>query len=301
MLRTNLWNFVRLTRPIFLLGGALMYVIGILIAASQGIRIDWGRAVLGQWMVTIIQVTAHYSNEYHDAEVDRLISRNRTLFSGGSGVLPGGGLPAEVALTAARICAFIAIFTVAAAFVVEPVAGVVGAIALIGGWFYASPPLSLMSTGWGELTTSIIVALLTPLTGYALQSGRIDAALFSASLPLALIHGSMMISFEFPDYEADMAAGKKTLAVRLGRDRAALVHNVLIAAAVLVVLWSALQARPWLPAKFLWLALPLAAWQCVSIALYARRAWQHNHLLTFGAIALFGLTALLWLAGIVVR
>ena len=48
----KLWAFIQLTRPVFLVGGALLYNLGIAIAASQGVAIDRGRALLGQWMVS---------------------------------------------------------------------------------------------------------------------------------------------------------------------------------------------------------------------------------------------------------
>ena len=97
--------FVRLTRPMFLFGGVILHALGMAIAASQGIVIDPGRAALGQILVTSIQVMAHYSNEYFDFEVDRLIGDKRTWFSGGSGVLPSGELDRTVARHAALGCA----------------------------------------------------------------------------------------------------------------------------------------------------------------------------------------------------
>ncbi|HJW84932.1 MAG TPA: prenyltransferase, partial [Anaerolineae bacterium] len=87
---TSLWSFIQLTRPLFLLGGALMYGLGAAIAYSAGASIDWGRYALGQVIVTSIQAMTQYANEYYDLEVDRAAGSNRTWFSGGSGVLPAG-------------------------------------------------------------------------------------------------------------------------------------------------------------------------------------------------------------------
>ena len=75
----SLMAFLRLSRPHFLMGGVLMYAVGV----AQGKAIGIATYLLGQAMVSAAQVTAHYVNEYADVEADRLV-KNRTMFSGGS-------------------------------------------------------------------------------------------------------------------------------------------------------------------------------------------------------------------------
>jgi 1,4-dihydroxy-2-naphthoate octaprenyltransferase len=89
--------FLRLTRPLFLLGGVLLYALGAGIANYQGKSIDWNVYWLGQACVTLLQLSAQYLNEYFDAPADQ-DNPNRTPFSGGSGV---EGLPRRTALMAA--------------------------------------------------------------------------------------------------------------------------------------------------------------------------------------------------------
>lgn len=290
--------FLQLTRPLFLAGGAVLYGLGVAIAVSQGSVFDPGHALLGQGMVTATQVMTHYSNEYYDLEGDRLLAgENRTFFSGGSGILPGGGLSPGVALYAARVCAVLALVLIGCVASVQPAVGLIGLIAFLGSWFYSTPPVALMGSGWGELTTSLIVGLLAPLTGCALQAGGAVSLLLQACLPLVLLHWAMMIAFEFPDYEADHAVGKRTLTVRVGRERAARVHNALIAGALLLMAISGLT----LPAaRCAWLAAPLAVWQIAGVSRRARAGWTRLSRLTLGAVSLFALTALLWLIGFMV-
>ncbi len=294
----RLWSFLKLTRPIFLLGAAALYTLGIAIAASQGATIDPARALLGQWMVTAIQLTTHYVNEYYDVETDRLIANHRTLFSGGSGVLAAGELSPRAALIAARICGLMSVLAIGVVATISPTAALIGIAALLAGWFYSAPPLALMSSGWGELSASLVVAGLTPLTGFALQAGRIDPAVFVVSLPLVLIHIAMLIAFEFPDFEGDRATGKRTLAVRLGKNRAAHLHNALIVGACVTLLVYSVH---WNVARWTWLALPLAAWQIGGVGWRAQRGSAQMQLLTVGAVALFAGTAGLWLAGFILN
>jgi 1,4-dihydroxy-2-naphthoate octaprenyltransferase len=291
------WAFIRLTRPVFLLGGALLYALGVAVAASQGATLHLGRALLGQLMVTAIQLMAHYANEYYDVQVDRLATRNRTWFSGGSGVLASGALARNVARRAMQVCAIVGLVAVVAVAAQKPIVGMVGVVSLLGSWFYSAPPLSLMSSGWGELTTSLIVALLVPLTGYAFQATQLAPIILAVCLPLILIHLGMLLAFEFPDRQADAAAGKRTLVVRWGPDRAALLHTALIAGAfTFMMIWATAK---WPAARFVWIALPLAAWQIASLLglnRYVKAKWQ---VLTLGAVGLFALTSALWLIGFI--
>jgi 1,4-dihydroxy-2-naphthoate octaprenyltransferase len=298
----NLLAFLQLTRPAFLLGGALLYGLGAALAASAGAAVDWGRYALGQAIVTSIQLMTHYANEYFDREGDRLIGADRTWLSGGSGVLPAGRLAPEVALNAARACAVLAISLIATALAVEPAASAIGLLALLGGWFYSAPPLRLSATGFGEVATALIVAFLAPLSGIVMQHGPVDARLVGIALPLMLIHVAMLIAFEFPDHDADRRTGKRTLAVRLGLPRASRLHNALVLASFAAV-WIGV-ALGWIdPAVAAWtlIGLPLAAWQIGSALRQARRPRHGGRWLTAGGLGLFALTSATFLAGLLIR
>jgi 1,4-dihydroxy-2-naphthoate octaprenyltransferase len=288
-----IWAFIRLTRPLFLLGGALLYALGVTMAARRGVSIRLDLALLGQVMVTAIQLMAHYANEYYDIVSDRLNSR-RTWFTGGSGILPGGELDRVVARRASHIAGLVGMAAIVAVTIQSPLAGVVGIISLLGAWLYSAPPLALMGSGWGELSTSLIVALLTPLTGFVLQAGYMDVQVLAVCAPLVVIHLAMLLAFEFPDWEADTAASKRTLVVRLGRERAVNVHAALVAIAAI---WLMAASLSWPPARYVWLAIPLAAWQALSLAWRARHDWTSLPSLTLGAAGLFVLPSVLWLLG----
>ena len=105
------WNFIKLTRVVFLLGGFLLYALGAAAAVRLGFTINWAEYLLGQVAITSIQLMGQYLNEYYDIETDRLTADNRTWFSGGSGVLPAGSISPAAVLVAARICAVVALLT----------------------------------------------------------------------------------------------------------------------------------------------------------------------------------------------
>jgi len=293
--------FIQLTRPLFLVGGALLYGLGAAIAHSAGWPIDWRRYLLGQIIVTSIQMMTHYANEYFDLEVDRVLGASRTWFSGGSGVLPAGKLAPRVALNAARSMALIALVLIAVTWIVEPAMSVIGIVALFGGWFYSAPPIRLAASGFGELATALITAVFVPLSGIVMQRGPIDARLIAVALPLVLLSIAMLIAFQFSDYDADHQTGKRNLTVRLGRRRAGQLHSGLLLAA-LAAIWIAASAH-WLDPRIAgWslIALPLAVWQFSIVAWRATRSGRGDWRLHAGGLGLFALTATAFLAGFLV-
>jgi 1,4-dihydroxy-2-naphthoate octaprenyltransferase len=282
----RIWNFIKLTRVLFLLGGFLLYALGATAAARMGFTIHWTAYILGQVVVLAIQLMAQYLNEYHDIEVDRLTADNRTWFSGGSGMIATGKVSPGAVLTAARTCAIIAIVTGIFASVWSLWMIPIVLLSLAGSWFYSAPPISLVSTGWGELTTSLIVALMVPLAGFCMQGGFPPMVVGLACLPLVLIHAAMLISFEFPDRMADLAVGKKTLTVRLGLRGAAWVVDALIA--IGFVFLGALALYVGVPVWQIAWVLPLAIWQMVMVHWVINSGKRFRFfILTTGGVVLF--------------
>ena len=276
----------------------MLYALGAATAAQMGITINWAVYLLGQVVVTSIQLMGQYLNEYYDKEVDRLTANNRTWFSGGSGVLSADGIAPETVLAAARICALTAVLSGILASIQSPWMIPIIIFSLLGSWFYSSPPFSLMSSGWGELTTSVIVALLVPLAGYCMQGGFPPGELWLVGVPLVLVHNAMLISFEFPDRAADLSVGKKTLTVRLGLRGAAWVVTSLIGFAILFLVVQGLFSK--YPGLRMGWAVPMAIWQMVLIHRVIHSPTRTNYyLLTTGGVALFVLMALLVLSGFV--
>jgi 1,4-dihydroxy-2-naphthoate octaprenyltransferase len=277
----------------------MQYGLGIAIASAQGVAISLTQAVVGQFLVSAIQLMVQYANEYFDMDSDLLNAHGRTLFSGGSGVLPSGRIKPKVAFFAARVCAAVAIFLTAFTVLRNPLVSAIATLAILGGWFYSAPPLSLMGSGWGELSASIIVALLVPSVGYIFQTQRLDPFILLVCLPLMLIHWAMIIAFELPDLVADTAVGKRTQTVRLGLHGAFILHTLLLLGALISFLILTMTVTTY--ARYLWLAIPLIIWQGYFYAVSSKEQSnkRRSNLLTIGAVGLFSLTTALWLVGFV--
>lgn len=211
--------------------------------------------LLGQLMVTASQLTAHYVNEYSDIEPDRLV-QHRTLFSGGSGVLSTGGFAPATALRAARVSSAIAVLAALAVWVISPLAAVLGLLSLLVSWIYSIPPIRLLSTGWGELATSLVVTVLVPLIGVSVTQTAPPPELVWAMAVLFPVHLAMMMVFEIPDAETDRVAGKTVLLVRLGEKLSLISITGLLIGAILIA-WIARPDEMERAALIPWLAIAL--------------------------------------------
>ena len=293
--------FFRLARPHFLIGAALLYALGAGAARFLGTNIDWGDYVLGQFWVTFIQLSTHFLNEYFDAPYD-VNNPNRTLFSGGSGALNANQnddtskLPREIALWLGISClAIAASITVFLIRMVGPNAllALVMILIFLGAFFYSTPPIRLVSSGYGELTTSFLVANLVPALAFIIQYGELHRLLAMATFPLTPLHLAMMITFELPDYAIDLKYHKLTLLVRMGWQRGMVLHNFMILISYLILGLAAYLGLPASIALPGFLTLPLGIFQIWMMNRIANGAKPNWPALTFTAAALLGVTSYL--------
>ncbi|HMI86877.1 MAG TPA: prenyltransferase [Polyangiaceae bacterium] len=285
MLLTRVGAFVRLGRPIFLVGGFAFYGLGAAMAALRVPSIDWRLFFWGQLAVTSIQLMTHYANDYFDLEADRA-NTTPTQWSGGSRVLPNGELSPSVALAAALVFAGMGLFSTftLGAFFSAPLSVcllLVGALLLA--WVYSAPPVSLHSRGLGELDTAVIMTLLLPLAGYGLQAGAIDVWAIATVTPLFFLQFAMILAVEFPDELGDAAVGKRTLVVRMGANRAGLLYALTLMLPYISLLALTKVGMP-TAAALAFLALsPLAGYLVFTVARgghFDSRSWNRIAFLT---------------------
>jgi len=120
-----------------------------------------------------------------------------------------------------------------------------GAMGVIGGFFYTSPPLRLVARGVGEVVIGLNFGVLPVIGTYYVLTGTFiwEVALFS--LPVAILIASVLFINQFQDYDADKAVGKNHWVVRLGCKHAARVFAILMIAWPLpIVAGVVLRAGP---------------------------------------------------------
>jgi 1,4-dihydroxy-2-naphthoate octaprenyltransferase len=286
--------FIRLGRFHFLAGGFVLHGLGVAAALYHGAALNIPALLWGQIAITAIQLMTHYANDYFDLAADRA-NPTPTQWSGGSRVLPQGGLPPGVALITALVLALVVIIAaLVLALEIRPgfFTPSVLMFCLLLAWSYSAPPLQLNSRGLGELSTALLVPGLTPLVGFYLQTGSLTLLPVLTVAPLCCLQFAMLLAIEFPDEAGDSAAGKRTLVVRLGPARAARLWIAALLAAYVLLPLLVLMGLPLPVAIAAGLSLPLALWQVWRIS---RRAWanpaQWNSLALWSIVLLMGTAA----------
>jgi 1,4-dihydroxy-2-naphthoate octaprenyltransferase len=218
VMRRRVIAFIRLGRPLFLIGGFALYGLGAAVAVYLGAKLSWPRFAWGQIAITSTQLMTHYCNDYFDLAADRA-NTTPTRWSGGSRVLPGGDLSPAVALIAALALAGLALAATGRLTVslgAGPLTAPLLLAAVVLSWEYSAPPLRLCARGLGELNVALVVSCLTPFIAFYLQTGKLMALPFLVVTPLCCAQFAMLLAIEFPDAIGDAAAGKRTLVVRFG-------------------------------------------------------------------------------------
>lgn len=287
--------FVRLSRPSYILEAVLLYLLGIGIFHYLSGPINWTSFFLGLVWLIFILLGSTYLNEYFDTAGMREISTEKhTPFSGNSGTLGEGKLSRLIALWAGLTC-----LTISASMTVllfqklrsdQAIVLIMGLI-FIGEFIYAVPPFRLVSSGFGELSMSIIRVGLIPAMAFLLQGHEYHRILIMVSFPLTLLHISMLLALELPDYASDIKQLKKPILVRLGWQRGMQIHNYLILSGFVIL---GLAIALGLPLNVVWpvlFVLPIALYQIWMMYHIAEGAKPNWNLLLLVAISTFTLTA----------
>lgn len=105
----------------------------------------------------------------------------------------------------------------------------VGVGALIA-YFYVAPPLRYGYSGKGYSEIAIFVAFgIMPVLGsYFVQTGQFSVKPVLLSLPVGLLTTLLLFNHHFLHWKADQQAGKRTLVVVLGEQKALVLSRVLL-------------------------------------------------------------------------
>lgn len=149
-------------------------------------------------------------------------AEDRTDFSGGKRVLVEGLLTRGQTWAIASLFGTVGL-TLGLLIVLAREPGVfwLGLGGAVLAWSYHGPPLQLAYRGLGEMVVVLCYGPIIALGTYMVMTGSFNYAVVMVSLPLGLLIGAFLWVNEFPDYLADVGAGKRNLVVRLGRPRAA--------------------------------------------------------------------------------
>jgi 1,4-dihydroxy-2-naphthoate polyprenyltransferase len=201
-----------------------------------------------------IQVGTNLSNDYSDARrgadsEDRL---------GPVRVTAGGLVPPRQVLVATYATFGLAVLCGAYLVAVAgPELIAVGAASILAGVLYTGGPRPYGYEGLGEVFVFLFFGVVAVAGSYFVQVQHLPWQAFGCAVPVGLLASAILVVNNVRDIDTDRRAGKRTLAVRLGRERTRTLYTVMLAGAFVSApaLW-ALGSSPWLLLS--WAAIPLA-------------------------------------------
>lgn len=247
--------------------GILPFLLGAVIAWSQGSPIDWAILLLSSVAVLCIMLMTFLVNEYYDYDTD-IANKDFHMLSGGSRILPMGLIPHRRAIIAAYI--FLAFaggigLLLYFYFKTGPLTIPLGIVAIIIGYFYTAKPLQLSYRGLGEIAIWFTCGWLATTTGYYLQAGRLNAIATLASLPGAFSVFLVILMNEIPDIRSDRLSGKNNLAVRLDRGKAGILYDGVLVLCNVNIIVNVFFSVPVISAYLSIILLPLIIWNIRTI------------------------------------
>lgn len=211
------------TRPPFLLASLVPVLLGLAGAVADGVVPAWVPALLTLFGALLFHAAANVLNDYYDAlnGTDELNRQRLYPYTGGSRFIQNGVL--SRGQTARFGFALLALGVVLGLVLLrQSGSGLIwlGLLGTVIAWAYSAPPLSLNSRGLGELCIAIAFGLLIVAGTDYVQRGELVLTPLLLAIPYGLLTSALLYVNQFPDREADAAAGKHHLVVRLGVQRA---------------------------------------------------------------------------------
>ncbi|MDH6278624.1 1,4-dihydroxy-2-naphthoate octaprenyltransferase [Aurantimicrobium minutum] len=172
-----------------------------------------------------LQIGVNYSNDYSDGV------RGTDDYRVGPARLTGSGAadPKKVLSVA---LAFFALSGVAGIAIVILTSAwwmlAVGAVAIVAAWFYTGGRRPYGYAGLGEVMVFIFFGLVATLGTTYVQTGTFSQESLLGGIGIGLISCAVLVVNNIRDIATDTLAGKKTLAVRMGRTPSAVLFCILM-------------------------------------------------------------------------
>ncbi|HUY62159.1 MAG TPA: 1,4-dihydroxy-2-naphthoate polyprenyltransferase [Candidatus Dormibacteraeota bacterium] len=241
------------SRPATLAASVSPVLAGVGVALHAG-PVRWAAAAGALVVAVAIQFGVNYANDYSDyvrgADTQDRIGPPRAA---ASGIVP----PGQVRAAAIGAFGLAAAVGVAVSLATDWRLLLVGAACILAGWLYTGGPRPYGYHGLGEVVCFVFFGLVAVAGTADVSAGRVPAAAWPAAVALGALASAILLLNNIRDIDTDQAAGKRTLAVLVGRRRARAILFALLATPYLAVLaaWALRLAGPllWLP----WATLPV--------------------------------------------
>jgi 1,4-dihydroxy-2-naphthoate polyprenyltransferase len=223
----NVW--VAGARPRTLGAGVVPVLVG---TAATGTFVAW-RFVAALVVALGLQIGVNYANDYFDAargvDTAERVGPPRLVAS-------GAAAPTAVVTAAVVSVGAAAVAGLALALATEPVLVLsVGALALVATALYSGGPRPYAGMGLGEPMVFAFFGLLATAGTAFVTAGTVPSSAWWGGCVLGLLAVAILVANNLRDLGTDAAAGKRTLAVRLGDRRTRALYRACVAGAFVLI------------------------------------------------------------------
>lgn len=280
------------SRPRTLLAAFVPVMVGSAVAFNEGkLKIILSLSAL--LCSLLIQVGTNFTNDLYDF----LKGADTTKRKGPRRVL-ASGLISVSEMKAAVVITFLTAFLLGLFLVYHggTVILVIGVLSIIAGLAYTAGPFPLAYNGLGDIFVFMFFGIIGTVGTYYLHTNDLSLISFISSIPVGALVTNILVVNNYRDIEEDKTAGKKTLAVKLGRNFTLYQFTFLIVLSFLVplLLFAFFNASIWIFLPYL--TLPIA-YKVISM-IYTLDGIQLNQTLELTA-KLSAIYGLLFSAGII--
>jgi 1,4-dihydroxy-2-naphthoate polyprenyltransferase len=230
-------------RPRTLPAAIAPVLVGTAAAVQQADHLRVGAFVAALLGSIFIQIGTNLANDYSDARrgadtVDRL---------GPVRVTASGLATPRRVLVATWIAFAVAVGCgIYLTILAGPLILAVGVLSILAGVLYTGGPRPYGYAGLGELFVFLFFGLVAVNGSYYVQVEHLDWLPAGLSVAVGMLAAAILVVNNVRDIETDRRAGKRTLAVRLGRESTRRLYIALLGGAYAILLLTlALNAGPW--------------------------------------------------------
>lgn len=177
-----------------------------------------------------IQLGVNFANDYSDFVRGADKERVGPVRAASSGVVR----PQDVRWAATTAFGIAGIVGLGLSLLVDIRLLVVGAACLLAAWLYTGGPRPYGYLGLGEVFVFVFFGLVATVGTFYVETGHITVTSVLVGCGMGFLATAILVLNNLRDIDTDAAAGKRTLATRIGRDRTRALLLVFVCAAFTV-------------------------------------------------------------------
>lgn len=245
------WSAVR---PATLAASVAPVLAGTAIAVHEG-GPRLGAGLLALLVAVAMQLGVNFANDYSDHVRGADKARVGPVRAASSGIVQ----PDHVKWAAIAAFAVAALAGLALSVITDPRLLLVGVACLLAGWLYTGGPRPYGYLGLGEVFVFLFFGLVATVGTTFVETLRVTPLAILAGCAMGCLATAILVLNNLRDLETDRAAGKRTLATRIGRGPTLILLLALVCVAFavpIVVFTTKLAAVTVMAVHF---AIPIAA------------------------------------------